>query len=389
MRYNFDEPVNRQGTQSVKYDLRKDVFGTEDIIPMWVADMDFRIGDFIINALKERLKHEVLGYYFRSDEYFSSIINWLHERHSWKIERDWITFCPGIVPALNLCTLAFTEPGDKIIVQPPVYFPFFPAVESHNRILEYNKLRESNGIWHFDLDDLRKKAGNGARMIILCNPHNPVGRSWNEDELKELSEICTENGILIISDEIHSDLVLPGGMHYPVASLSDEIANNTVTCIAPSKTFNLAGLATSSLVTGNHEIRQKISSLVDRLHIGSGNIFGTEASIAAYSKGSEWLGQLLEYLKRNVEFVLNYFEEKRGRIKPVKPEATYMIWLDCREIGMNAPDLAKFFINAGVGMNEGSMFGPGGEGFMRMNIGCPYSTVVKAVEKIDRALKSL
>ncbi|MBN1387297.1 MAG: PatB family C-S lyase [Bacteroidales bacterium] len=389
MTYNFDEPVFRQGTNCVKYDSRKDVFGSDRVIPMWVADMDFKCPPFIIKALRKRMEHEIFGYTFRPEEYFSSIINWIKRRHGWNIKKDWISFSPGIVPALNLCTLAYTRPGNKIIIQPPVYPPFFNAVTDHKRILSYNKLGEDEGTWKFDYNDLEKKARDGASMLILSNPHNPVGRAWKSDELQQLAEICMKYGIVMISDEIHSDLVLPGHKHIPMASLSGEIADLTITCMAPSKTFNIAGLSTSSMIISNPDLKKKFDAQIESLHITGGNIFGNEASIAAYTYGDEWLNNMLDYISRNIEYVLVSFRDNE-LIKPVIPEATYMVWLDCRKMEMEPDELYKFFINeAAVGLSDGSAFGPGGEGFMRMNLACPFDTVKTAVENIENALSKL
>ena len=390
MHWNFDESAQREGTNCVKYDLRKEVFGKKDLIPLWVADMDFIAPRFITEALAGRLKHKVYGYSFRPEEYFASVVDWNRKRHEWHIEKEWITFCPGVVPALNICTLAFTNENDSVIVQPPVYFPFFPAVESHNRKLIHNQLTESEGTWKMDFDNLKRSLGKGPRMIIISNPHNPVGRVWTADELKELVDICYDNNILIISDEIHCDLVLPGYSHTPLASLSEKAAGITVTCIAPSKTFNLAGLSTSNVIISNHDLRNTFKSYLDKLHISGGNIFGTTASIAAYSNGHEWVDELLLYLNDNVNFVTDYFTRNIPGIIPVRPEATYLMWLDCRSLGMKGKDLGRFFAEkAGVGMNEGSSFGPGGEGFMRLNLGCPRSILAKALVQIENAVNAL
>lgn len=390
MSWNFDEKISREGTDCLKYDLRREVFGTMDVIPMWVADMDFKTPDFIIRALRKRLDHEIMGYSVRPPEYALSIIRWLQARHNWRVEEEWVCFSPGIVPALNLCTLAFTRPGDSIIVQPPVYFPFFSAVESHGRILVFNQLIEDNGKWKMDFDGLIRCISPSTKMIIISNPHNPIGRAWTDEELLRLADICLKNNLIILSDEIHCDLVLPGHRHVPVAGLNEEIASVTVTCLAPSKTFNLAGLSTSSLVIANPVLRKYFKSKIEHLHIGNGNIFGTVASISAYSEGREWLEELLAYLDRNIEAVMSFCLERIPEIVPFRPEATYMIWLDCRKLGMNARELQDFFVwKAGVGMNEGSTFGPGGEGFMRMNLATGHDIVIKAMEQIEKAVKSL
>lgn len=388
--WNFDKTLNREGTNCIKYDLREDTFGRKDVIPMWVADMDFNTPDFIVNALQDRLNHPIYGYTSRPKEYYSSIIDWHIKRHNWKMEREWISFSPGVVPALNFCTLAFTQPGDGIIVQPPVYFPFFSAVEAHGRKLIYNQLKETSDGWVMDFESLESIISSSTKMIIISNPHNPVGRAWTEPELRKLADICLKNKILILSDEIHCDLVLPGYKHIPVASLSEEIAESTITCLAPSKTFNLAGLSTSSVVISNPDIRRSFKKTIEGLHIGNGNLFGSIASTAAYSMGYDWLDALLDYIDDNIEFADEYCRKMIPEIIPVKPEATYMIWLDCRKFGMTGKELKDFFVkSAGVGMNEGSSFGPGGEGFMRMNVATSRSIVAKAMEQIEKAISTI
>lgn len=282
MKYNFDEIINRENTASVKYDLRKDIFEKEDVIPMWVADMDFKTPDFIIKAIKDRANHEVFGYSFRPESYFLSIVNWLKRRHNWGISEDWISFSPGIVPAVNMAILAFTEPNDKIIIQPPVYFPFFSAIKNNNRTIIENPLKLKNGRYCFDLNDLAKKLAD-AKMLILSNPHNPGGSVWTKKELKRLGEMCLENNVLIMSDEIHADLVFKDFKFTPLASISKEIADSIVTFIAPSKTFNMAALSTSSVIASNKELKDKYDKVLDAIHVGLGNVFGTVASEAAYN----------------------------------------------------------------------------------------------------------
>jgi cystathionine beta-lyase len=390
MSWNFDETVSRDGTDCIKYDKREEVFGRQDIIPMWVADMDFKTPGFIMEKLQNRLNHEIFGYSFRPPEYFSSIQQWFIERHSWKIEKEWICFTPGIVSALNLCTLAFTRPGDSVIVQPPVYFPFFSAVESHGRKLVYNQLVERDGRWTMDFDSLLGIIDGNTKMIIISNPHNPVGRAWSYEELEQLADICLRNDILIVADEIHCDLILPGFSHIPIANISEKISEITVTCVAPSKTFNLAGLSTSSVIISNPVLRKYFNKKTGDLHIANSNIFGTVASTAAYSEGHEWVDALMDYVNMNVIYVQDFCRELTPEIIPVQPEATYMIWLDCRKFGMSGKELQDFFVTrAGVGMNEGSSFGPGGEGFMRMNLATTREIVVQAMEQIEKAVIQL
>jgi len=390
MVWNFDEEINREGSDSIKYDLRYEIFGKKDIIPMWVADMDFRTPRFITEKMHQRLSHEIYGYFFRPPEYYNSIINWFKQRYNWNIQKQDICFSPGTVPAINLCTMAFTRPGDSIIVQPPVYFPFFPAVESHGRLLIHNQLIEQNGRWIMDIDALESTISSNTKMIIISNPHNPVGRAWSEEELRKLAEICLKNKIIILSDEIHCDLTLPGYDHTPMARLSDEIAEITVTCISPSKTFNLAGLSTASVIINNPVLRKYFNHKVEILHIGHGNIFGSVASIAAYTEGSDWVSELSSYIEGNVNYVIEYCKELIPEIVPSRPEATYLIWLDCRKFGMTGKELQSFFANkASVGMNEGSTFGPGGEGFMRMNLGTTRSRVERAMQQIEQAVNAI
>lgn len=386
--WNFDELISRENTSCIKYDFREKVFGRPDVIPMWVADMDFRTPQFIIDALQDRLRHEIFGYSYRPGSYYSSLVSWIESHHGWHVGNEWIEFSPGVVPALNVCTLAFTKAGDEIIIQPPVYAPFHAAVRDHGRKLLYNRLLETDRGWMMDLEGLKKLITPATKMIIISNPHNPVGRAWKADELAGLAETCYDNGIVILSDEIHSDLVLPGNSHVPLASLSEKAASTTVTCMAPSKTFNLAGLSTSSMIIPDRGLREKYRLTLEGLHLHLGNIFGNIASEAAYTSGHEWLEQLILYIQGNVDLVMDYCKDHIPQIKPVRPEATYMIWLDCRGMKLDGERLQRFFVDkAGVGMNEGSSFGPGGEGFMRMNLACPRSVVEKALKQIESAIK--
>jgi cystathionine beta-lyase len=387
--YNFDEIIAREQTNCVKYDLRKMFFGTENVLPMWVADMDFRTPDFIIDAIKSRLGHEILGYSIRGEAFNESIAGWMKKRHDWEIQKDWISFSPGVVPALNMLVLAFTKPGDKIVVQPPVYFPFFMAIENNGRQKVENPLKLKNGRLCMDFEDLKIKA-KGAKLILISHPHNPGGSVWTKEELTELAQICLENNVLMVSDEIHSDLLFEGFKHVPLASLSDEIAMQTITCNAPSKTFNLAGLATSYLIIPNKELLDRYNKILnDELHINMGNLFGPIALNSAYQHGEEWLAQLLEYVWENVCFVDDFLKWHIPQIKAIIPESTYMIWLDCRQLRLTGDELKDFFINdAKVGFNDGRVFGTGGEGFMRMNVACPGPMVKKALGQIKGAVMS-
>ena len=388
-KYNFDEIIPREGTNSVKYDFRKRIFGKEDVIPMWVADMDFRTPDFVMDAIRQRTKHEVLGYTIRPDSFYEAIINWNLRKHGWKVEKEWLSFSPGVVPAVNMAIMAFSNPGDKIIVQPPVYHPFFHSIESHGREILRNPLKLENGRFNMDFEDLKNKIDDKTSMILLSSPHNPGGSVWHKSELEELGQVCKENGITIISDEIHADLILYDNKHTPLASISKELADITVTTMAPSKTFNLAGLSTSYVIASNPELLKKYNKALEKTHVWHGNIFGSVALQAAYNHGSDWLEQLLDYVEGNIDFVDRFFRENLPEVKVIFPEATYLLMLDFRELGLSSEQLKKLMIKeAGVGMNDGASFGKEGDGFQRMNVACPRSVVEKALNNIARAVKN-
>ncbi len=387
MNYNFDEIINRENTDCVKYDLREQVFRNKSVIPMWVADTDFRTPDFIMDALYKRFEHEVFGYGVIPSSFYESIVNWNQKQHGWSIKPSWISFAPGVVPALSLLILAFTEPGDGIIIQPPVYFPFFSVVRNHKRKLIENPLvYDGNGNYSINFEDLESKMVD-AKMIFLCSPHNPAGIVWPQEAIRRIGELCIKHNVLLISDEIHSDLIFPGFKHIPAAKISDEISRITITCMAPSKTFNLAGFSTAFLVISNSKLRARYEEVLDQVHVGSGNIPGIVATEAAYSKGHEWLRQLMEYINGNYGFLKDYIATNIPAIKVVEPQATYLVWLDFRGLGMTSDELKTFIIEkAGLGLNDGRMFGKEGDGFHRMNIGCPRQVVHAALKKLKVAV---
>jgi cystathionine beta-lyase len=386
MNYHFDEIIRRENTDCVKYDLRNAIFGTEDVIPMWVADMDFKSPDFVVRSLKERLNHEILGYSVRNEGFYDAVINWFKKRHSVEINRNQITVSPGVVPALSMCVLAYSKPGDKIIIQPPVYHPFFDMVLNNGRQLVCNPLTFKDNCYFIDFDDLERKIDSKTKMLFLSNPHNPVGRVWTLEELTRLSELCMKHDILILSDEIHSDLIFKPHTHIPILSVSEAIAQRSITTIAPSKTFNLAGLHTSVLIIPNQKLYSEYESVLDQLHIGSGNLFGNIALEAAYKYGEEWLEQLLDYLQGNLDFTRNFLKSYLPDIQLVEPEGTYLLWLDFRNMNLPQKELNDFLIQkAKVGFNDGVIFGQGGEGFQRMNIACPRSVIEKALNQIKKA----
>ena len=387
MNYSFDEIIDREGTSCVKWDLRDKVFGNSDVLPMWVADMDFKTPEFISEAIIHRAQHAVYGYTYRTEGYYSSIINWMRSHHGWAIERDWILFSPGVVPVLFMATLAFTNPGDTVLIQTPVYPPFYDAVLKNNRQLVFNPLIQNGNRYEIDFKDLDLKL-EGTKMMILSNPHNPVGRVWTKDELLEIGRLCLKHNVLLISDEIHCDLVFSAYKHIPTASLSPEIAAITITCLASSKTFNTAGLSTSNVVASNPILRSKLNGIIQSVHVDSGNIFGAIASEAAYTHGEEWHNRLIEYLESNVNLVRSFLKERLPEIKFIEPEATYLLWLDFRELNISQPELVKLLISkARLGLNDGTDFGIEGTGFMRLNIGCPKSLLIEGLQRLDNALK--
>ena len=388
MKYSFDKIIDRESSGAIKYDARKQYFQKEDVIPMWIADMDFPCPPFIIEALQKRLEHPVLGYTLREDGFYDSIIFWHENRHKWIVKKEWIVFSPGIVPAISMAVLAYTNPGDKIIIQPPVYPPFFWCITNHKREIVENPLINDNGYYRMDFDDLEKKAAAGAKMLILCSPHNPVGRVWTEEELRELVRICKHYNVLIISDEIHADLVFSPSKHIPLPMVAGDY-ERIITCIAPSKTFNLAGLSTSAVIITDEKIRKEFVHIMETIHVGMGNIFGFVALEAAYLNGNEWLNELILYLQRNIDFVSEFLEREIPKIKFTRPESTYLLWLDCRDMGLSDKELTDFFIHkAGIGPSPGSIFGKQGEGFQRINVASPLSVIEKAMKQLATAANS-
>jgi cysteine-S-conjugate beta-lyase len=389
MQYNFDETIDRKNTASVKWDFTGKFIGTSDLLPMWVADMDFRTPDFIVNAVRKRAGHEVFGYTMRPESYYSSIVDWVNKKHNWQIEKDWIVFSPGVVPAVNMAVMAYSKPGEKIIVQPPVYFPFFSAVTKNGRKLVYNPLKLMDGRYYMDFDDLERKIDNETRMLILCNPHNPGGSAWTADELIRLGDLCLRNNLILVSDDIHSDLVFDPFRHTVAANLSNKLAKITITMMAPSKTFNLAGMSTASVIISNASLRKRFQAMIDKLHIGMGNIFGMVASEAAYTHGEDWLRQLMDYLHGNIIFISDFLKENLPDVQMIQPEATYLVWLDFRKLGLSSEKLNQLIRDkAKLGLNDGTMFGPGGEGFQRMNAACPRVYVEEAMRRLQLAVTS-
>lgn len=389
-RYDFDELIDRRGTNCLKIDGMKKAYGVEDAVPMWVADMDFRTPDFVMEAIRQRCTHEILGYTFPSDNYYQSIVDWVTKRHHWKIEKEYLTFIPGVVPGLAHCLNACTKPEDKVLIQTPVYMPFHWVPDNLHREVVNNYLLLKEDRFSMDFAAMEKEFHNGCKTMILCNPHNPGGRVWSRGELIQLAALCEKYGVLVLSDEIHADLTLNGAVHTPFASLSEYVFQHTITLMAPSKTFNLAGLATSFTVIGNPALRSVFVNYLHATELNNGTIFAYVAAQAAYENGADWVRQLTEYVWENVLLVRDFLSEQIPLIHPMIPEATYMVWLDCRALGMSQKELRHFFYHeAKVVMNDGTSFGPGGEGFMRMNLATPRSNVLKALEGIKSAFDKL
>jgi len=388
--YNFDEIIDREQTDCVKYDLRPIFFGSNDLIPMWVADMDFKTPDFIVNAIKKRAEHEIFGYSIRTKRYYDAFINWVEKLHHWSIKKEWILYTSGVVPAVSLAIEALTKPGEKIIIQPPVYFPFANSITNLGRQLVINPLKEVNNIYVMNFEHLRKIIDSRTKMLILSNPHNPGGRVWTPDELKELCNICEENNIILFSDEIHSDIVFSNHKHTPVATVSETISRLLVTAMAPTKTFNMAGIASSSIIVEDNLLRNNLSALLETMHLSGGNVFSHEAAIAAYTYGENWLKQMNKYVEQNIDFVSDFLLKNIPEIVMMKPEGTYMIWLNCKGLRLNEAELKDFFINkTKVGLNQGITFGEGGAGFFRMNVACPQQIVHEALRRIKNAVLEL
>ena len=385
MKYNFDEIIDRRGTESVKWDAVSERWGRNDLLPMWVADMDFRTPSFVMNALRKRLEHEVLGYTFACEEWYTSIINWLQSRHGWKVKREELTFMPGIVRGLAFAIQCFTEKGDKVMVMPPVYHPFFLVTEKNKREVVYSPLVLRDGQYYIDFDRFRKDI-QGCKLLILSNPHNPGGRVWTREELEQIAEICYESKTLVISDEIHADLTLPPYQHITFALVSEKARQNSLVFMSPSKAFNMPGLASSYCIIENKEICRCFQEYMEASELSEGHLFAYLSIAAAYSNGTEWLDQVLAYIQSNIDFTDAFLSEYIPNIKMIRPQASYLVFLDCRTLGLNQKELVDLFVDgAHLALNDGTMFGKEGEGFMRLNVACPRSVLEKALKQLKKA----
>lgn len=388
--YDFDRYIERRGSGAIKFDGLKQWYGDSELLPMWVADMDFATPDFIIDALKQRLDHPIFGYTIEPERYRPSIVEWLYNRHGWKIEGGWISFIPGIVKGIGMAISALLQPGDKIIIQPPVYHPFRMVAE-HNgcEVIENPLKQEADGSYTMDLEHLDSIAA-GCKMLILANPHNPVGILWSKETLIRLAEICSKHNIIVISDEIHSDMALWGGKHTPFASVSDKAAQCSITFGAPSKTFNIAGIVASYAVVPNSELRERFYGWMEGNELNQPNIFATIATIAAFDNGEQWRQEMIEYIEGNIEFVEQFCSQYIPQIKPIRPQASYLVWLDCRGLNLNHEQIVELFTKrAKLALNDGAMFGSEGSCFMRLNVGTTRAVLTTALEQLKSAVEKL
>ena len=388
MSYNFDEVIDRSNNFSAKWSEMDKKYGSNDLLPMWVADMDFKTAPSVIDAMRERLEQGIYGYTTRPSSYNESIVNWASRRYGWNIKSDWIIFSPGVIPSISLIIKEMTNINDKIMIQEPVYSPFNSVVKDNGRELVISPLiKLEDGNYVMDFEDIESKIKD-VKMFILCNPHNPVGRVWTKEELKRLGDICIKNNVKVISDEIHGDIIFKGNKHIPFASISEEFAQNSITCTAPTKTFNLAGLQMSQVILPNKEDYKKLDSAFARLDIRRNNAFSLVATEAAYNHGEDWLDELLEYIEGNMDFAIKYIKEKMPVLKVKKPEGTYLLWVDFSETGLSDEEVTKALVEKGkVALNNGISFGVGGKGYQRINLACPRSMVEEGLNRIKMAIE--
>ena len=389
MKYNFDEVIDRRGTSAIKVEGVKEIWGRDDLLPLWIADMDFATAPFVTEAIRCRLENPVLGYTAKPDSYYQAIMNWNKNRYGLEVEKEMIHFVPGIVPGLGMALNTFTEPGDKVMIQPPVYGPFHWLNERNDRTLVTHPLKLVDGTYRMDMEAFREQI-KGCKVFILCNPHNPGGIVWTEEELNEVAEICYEEGVLVFSDEIHADLTLPPHKHRPFAMVSEKARMNSVTFMSPSKAFNMPGLTASHALVFNSKLRRKFHAFLESCEFDLGHVFAFLAVEAAYSNGTEWLDQCLAYIQGNIDYVDAFLQEHTPKIKAIRPQASFLVWLDCREMGLSQEALVDFFVDkAHLALNDGTAFGQEGTGFMRLNVASSRSVLEQAMKQLAEAYSGL
>ena len=387
--YDFDSIIERRGTGALKTDALQQRYGNAGLLPLWVADMDFATPPFIVDALKKRMEHPIFGYTVEPDDFWPCVQDWILEHHGWKVEREWLTYIPGIVKGIGMAINAFLAPDEKVIIQPPVYHPFRLVPQGNGREVVYNPLRENpDGSYSMDFENLEQVCDDKCRMLILSNPHNPAGILWDKDTLARLARFCHSRGIIVISDEIHCDMALWGGRHIPFASSCEQAAQCSITFGSPSKTFNIAGIVSSYAIVPEQELREKFYGYLSANEYNDPPIFSPIATIAAFRNGEQWRKEMLEDVEGNILALEQYCRQYIPEIKPLRPQASFLVWLDCRALGLAHEQLVSLFVDkAGLALNDGEMFGQGGQGFMRMNAGCPRATLMQALEKLRSALR--
>lgn len=385
---DFNKIIDRSGSGDLKHEVLEERYGRGDLLPLWVADMDFETPQFITEALRRRLDHSLFGYTVEPKELWPTVIQWIKEHHQWDVRQEWLSYIPGIVKGIGMVVNVFVKEDEKVIIQPPVYHPFRLTPEGNNREVVYNPLRENAyGTYSMDFDNLEQVADEKCRLLILSNPHNPAGIVWDKETLARLAEFCFDRNIIVISDEIHCDMALWGNKHVPFATASEKAAQCSITFGAPSKTFNIAGIVSSYSIIPNDSIRQKFYSWLAANELNEAPLFSPIATIAAFKNGEEWRKEMLNYVEENIKFVEDFCHEKMPQIKPLRPQASFLVWLDCRALKLDHDALVDLFVNkARLAFNDGEMFGQGGQGFMRMNVGTPRPILKQALEQLHEAL---
>ena len=390
MKYDFDRIIERKGTGALKYDALKERYGRDDLLPLWVADLDFETPDFITDAIRKRLDHSLFGYTITPAELWDTIAKWIYEHHEWKVRTEWLTFIPGVMKGVGAVINTFVKEDEKVIILPPVYHPFRLTPLGNEREVVYSPLKRVGDSYEIDFDNLARVADDKCRLLILSNPHNPAGITWNRETLTRLADFCHERNIMVISDEIHSDLALFGNRHIPFATVSDKAAEISITFGAPSKTFNTAGIVNSYAIVPNDTLRRRFFKWLDANELSEPHLFAPIAIIAAFTKGEEWRRQLISYIEGNILFLEDYLSRNIPQIKPIRPQATFLVWLDCSGLGLDHERLVDLFVNkAHLALNDGEMFGLGGEGFMRLNVGTPRALLCKALDQLTEAVCTL
>ena len=386
--YDFDKVIDRRGTGAVKTDALGKVYGKDDLIPLWVADMDFETPDFIVKALKDRLRHPVFGYTVVPEDYWPVVQKWIADHHGWETECEWMTFIPGIVKGIGMAINALLGKDDKVIIQPPVYHPFRLIPQKNGREVVFNPLRAlPDGNYEMDFENLESVCDERCRMLILSNPHNPAGIVWPRETLKRLAEFCHNRGIIVISDEIHCDMALFGHKHIPFASVSEKAAECSITFGAPSKTFNIAGIVSSYAVVPDPKLRERFFKWLEASEMNAPHLFAPIATMAAFRYGEEWRQQMLRYIEGNIGFIEDFCRKNIPKIRPLRPQASFLVWLDCRGLDLTHDELNDLFVNkAGLALNDGEMFSPGGEGFMRLNVGTSRAILEESMEHLLSAI---